>query len=89
MSTVDDNPAERRFELAIEGSQDIAAAYYRLEGERLTLTHTIVPERYSGQGVGSWREASSSCSEQAAARRSSAARSWQPITRAIPTMKMS
>ena len=53
MSTVDDNPAERRFELAIEGSQDIAAAYYRLEGERLTLTHTIVPERYSGQGVGS------------------------------------
>jgi len=53
LSTVEDNPAERRFELAIEGSHDIAAAYYRLEGERLTLTHTIVPERYSGQGIGS------------------------------------
>ncbi len=53
MSTVDDNPAERRFELAIDGSHEIAAAYYRLQGERLTLTHTIVPERFSGQGIGS------------------------------------
>lgn len=53
MSTVDDNAAERRFELAIEGSQEIAAAYYRLQGEKLTLTHTIVPERFSGQGIGS------------------------------------
>lgn len=53
MSTVDDNPAESRFELAIEGSHDIAAAYYRAQGGRLTLTHTIVPERLSGQGIGS------------------------------------
>ncbi|TCP30096.1 GNAT family N-acetyltransferase [Sphingomonas sp. BK235] len=53
MSTVDDNPAQGRFELAIEGSHEIAAAYYRLQGERLTLTHTIVPERFSGQGIGS------------------------------------
>ena len=53
MSTVDDNPAERRFELAIHGSHEIAAAYYRQQGERLTLTHTIVPERFSGQGIGS------------------------------------
>ncbi|MBY3260224.1 N-acetyltransferase [Rhizobium laguerreae] len=53
MSTVDDNPAERRFELAIEGSHEIAAVYYRLQGEKLTLTHTIVPERFSGQGIGS------------------------------------
>lgn len=52
MST-DDNPAERRFEFAIEGSHEIAAAYYRLQCERLTLTHTIVPERFSGQGIGS------------------------------------
>ena len=53
MSTVDDNPAERRFELAIDGSHEIAATYYRLQGEKLTLTHTIVPERFSGQGIGS------------------------------------
>lgn len=53
MNTVDDNPAQGRFELAIEGSHEIAAAYYRLHGERLTLTHTIVPERFSGQGIGS------------------------------------
>ena len=53
MSTVDDNPAERRFELAIDGSHESAAAYYRLQGERLTLTHSIVPERFSGQGIGS------------------------------------
>lgn len=53
MSTVDDNPAQGRFELAIEGSHEIAAAYYWLPGERLILTHTIVPERFSGQGIGS------------------------------------
>lgn len=53
LSTVEDNPAERRFELAIEGSHEIAAAYYRLQGERLIFTHTIVPERFSGQGIGS------------------------------------
>lgn len=53
LSTVDDNPAERRFELPIDGSHEIAAVYYRLQGERLTLTHTIVPERFSGQGIGS------------------------------------
>ena len=53
MRTVDDNPAERRFELAIDSSHEIAAVYYRLQGEKLTLTHTIVPERFSGQGIGS------------------------------------
>lgn len=53
MSVVIDNQSEHRFTLAIEGSHDVAAAYYRLEGDRLTLTHTIVPERYSGLGIGS------------------------------------
>lgn len=53
MSTVDDNSAERRFELAIDGSHEVAAAYYRLQGERVTLTHTIVPEHFAGQGIGS------------------------------------
>lgn len=53
MSTVDDNPTEGRFELAIDGGHEVAAAYYRVQGDRLTLTHTIVPERFSGQGIGS------------------------------------
>ncbi|NYF30608.1 GNAT family N-acetyltransferase [Sphingopyxis sp. JAI108] len=53
MSEVEDNPAEGRFELEIDGSHEIAAAYYRVKGERIVLTHTIVPERFSGQGIGS------------------------------------
>ena len=47
-----DNPAEHRFELALEGG-DIAAAYYRIdENGRVVLTHTEVPYEYSGQGIG-------------------------------------
>lgn len=53
MSVVEENAAEGRFELPIEGSHEIAAAYYRREGDRVVLTHTIVPERFSGQGLGS------------------------------------
>ena len=47
-----DNPAQRRFELAIEGDE-IAAAYYRVEGDRIILTHTEVPQQHAGQGIGS------------------------------------
>lgn len=47
-----DNPAEHRFELALEGDA-IAAAYYRIEDGRVVLTHTEVPYEYSGQGIGS------------------------------------
>lgn len=54
MSEVRDNPAEHRFELAIDGSDEIAAAYYRIdEHDRIVLTHTIVPQAFSGQGIGS------------------------------------
>ena len=53
MSKVRDNPAEHRFELAIDGSQEIAAAYYGIGRDHFILTHTIVPERFSGQGIGS------------------------------------
>jgi uncharacterized protein len=54
MGEVTDNPAEHRFELAIDGSEEIAAAYYRVDGhERMVLTHTIVPQAFSGQGIGS------------------------------------
>ena len=51
-SKVIDNPAEHRFELALEG-EDIAAAYYRIdEHGRVVLTHTEVPYEYGGQGIG-------------------------------------
>lgn len=31
----------------------MAASYYRMKGDRIVLTHTIVPERFSGRGIGS------------------------------------
>lgn len=48
-----DNPAEQRFELPVEGEDEVAAAYYRIEDGRVVLTHTDVPQRFSGQGIGS------------------------------------
>ena len=53
MNKVQDNPAKKRFELAIDDSHEIAAAYYRMEDDRIVLTHTIVPEQFSGQGIAS------------------------------------
>ena len=53
MNEVHDNPVEHRFELAIDGSQEIAAAYYSNGRNHLILTHTIVPERFSGKGIAS------------------------------------
>lgn len=50
---VADNPAQHRFELAIDGSDEIAAAYYRVEGDRVILTHTEVPFAFSGRGIAS------------------------------------
>jgi len=46
-----DRPAHNRFELDIDGK--LAAAYYRLDGDRVVLTHTEVPQALSGQGIGS------------------------------------
>ena len=46
-----DNRASHRFELPIEGG-GLAVAYYRLEGDRVLLTHTEVPEQFSGRGIG-------------------------------------
>jgi predicted GNAT family acetyltransferase len=45
-----DRPEARRFELAL--GDDVAAAYYRLDGDTVVLIHTEVPQRYSGQGIG-------------------------------------
>lgn len=46
-----DRPDQSRFELAI--GEELALAYYRIEGDRIVLTHTEVPQALSGQGVGS------------------------------------
>jgi predicted GNAT family acetyltransferase len=46
-----DRPEKSRFELPVEN--DVAVAYYQLDGDRITLTHTEVPQHLSGQGIGS------------------------------------
>ncbi len=51
MSEVADNEAERRFELEEEGST--AFVTYVIDGDRMTLAHTIVPPEVEGRGVGS------------------------------------
>jgi predicted GNAT family acetyltransferase len=52
-NAVVDNPSEHRFELAIAGSDERAVAYYRIDGDKIILTHTAVPPAASGQGIGS------------------------------------
>ena len=51
MDQVIDNPEQSRFELALPAGTAIIA--YRVEGERIVLIHTEVPQALSGQGVGS------------------------------------
>lgn len=43
-----DRPDQNRFELAV--GDELALAYYRLDGDRVVLTHTEVPQALSGQG---------------------------------------
>ncbi len=50
-SNIVHNEAEQRFELAEGGRTAIAS--YRIEGDRISFTHTVVPEEMEGQGVGS------------------------------------
>jgi predicted GNAT family acetyltransferase len=50
-SNIVHNEAEQRFELADGGST--AVAQYRLEGEQISFTHTVVPPEMEGKGVGS------------------------------------
>ena len=45
-----DNTQLGRFE-ATEGDQ-MAVAWYRLEGNTMTFTHTEVPEQLRGKGIG-------------------------------------
>jgi 2'-5' RNA ligase len=51
ISAVRDNPAARRFELDIDGA--LAVAQYRLDGDTILFTHTEVPARLQGRGIGS------------------------------------
>ncbi len=50
-SEVIHNEGEQRFELAEDGRTAIAS--YRLEGDTISFTHTVVPEEMEGQGIGS------------------------------------
>ncbi|QDZ08919.1 N-acetyltransferase [Sphingomonas panacisoli] len=49
--TVTDNRAEHEFELDVDGLRAIAA--YQLEGDTIVFTHTLVPKKLEGRGVGS------------------------------------
>ena len=48
---VRDNPAKSRFEAHLDGAVAIVA--YTLDGDRITLAHTVVPHELEGRGVGS------------------------------------
>lgn len=47
---VRENPGLHRFELPIDG-EAVAAAYYKIEDGHVVLTHTEVPQEFSGQGI--------------------------------------
>jgi predicted GNAT family acetyltransferase len=48
---VNHNEARSRFETEVDGQ--LAVAEYRLEGDVLCLTHTVVPEPLEGRGIAS------------------------------------
>ncbi len=49
MSQVTNNPEKNRYELEVDGHLSIAD--YRLEDNRLIITHVEVPEALRGRGV--------------------------------------
>ena len=49
--TVSDNPAQHRFELAVDGH--VAASYYEIADGVITFAHTEVPPELGGKGIGS------------------------------------
>jgi predicted GNAT family acetyltransferase len=48
--TVVDNPAEHRFTTTVDGHE--AQLVYQVDGDRLVLVHTEVPDELGGQGIG-------------------------------------
>jgi uncharacterized protein len=51
MTDVVNNPAEHRYELAVDGH--VAASYYEIAGGVVTFVHTEVPPELGGKGIGS------------------------------------
>ena len=51
MSEIVNNNANHRFELVVDGH--LAAAYYKMDGDVITLIHTEVPPELGGRGIGS------------------------------------
>ncbi|MGK5739649.1 GNAT family N-acetyltransferase [Micromonospora sp. URMC 103] len=51
-SLVEDNPAERRFEILVDDALAGFAAYEQPQGEVLVFTHTEVDPRFRDMGVG-------------------------------------
>ena len=49
--TVSDNPAQQRYELAVDGH--VAASYYAIADGVITFVHTEVPPELGGKGIGS------------------------------------
>jgi len=49
MQNVINNSKDNRYELTVEGH--VAVADYRLDGDRLVVTHVGVPEALRGKGV--------------------------------------
>jgi len=49
-TAVTDNPAESRFQAVVDGH--LAVLDYVLDGSRLVLVHTGVPDELGGQGLG-------------------------------------
>jgi predicted GNAT family acetyltransferase len=47
-----DNAERHRFEVDL-GDGTLAVAYYRLEPGRIVFTHTEVPPKHEGKGIGS------------------------------------
>jgi predicted GNAT family acetyltransferase len=49
--TVSNNPAQQRYELAVDGH--FAASYYEIADGVITFVHTEVPPELGGKGIGS------------------------------------
>jgi predicted GNAT family acetyltransferase len=50
VADITDNQQQRRFETTIDGH--LAELTYRVDGQRLVLLHTGVPDELGGQGLG-------------------------------------
>ena len=49
--SVQNNPAQKRYELEVEGH--LAATYYELSNGVIIFVHTEVPKELGGKGIGS------------------------------------